>query len=307
MSSGKNSLSVLLISLFVLLLVACEREITIKLPDADNKITVEGYIENDSFPVVILTKSLPYFQSLDLNNLNDFFVKGAKVEVVVDNDTVPLQEFTASQPGGNSFTIYTNPFLIGQAGKTYTLLIESEGQKLSAVTTIPDLVPLDSFSFEKVDSTNTIFLPEGHDSLYRLLGYFRDPAGQTDYYRYWTSRASMKKAYEGALSPYTENGNSAFKFDLFDGQYVNGFWIQGSKVRGDSLADHEEYFKLGDTISVKWGTIDKAQYEFWDTYINNLNGSGPFSPPIIVKTNVKGGNGIWAGTSASYYTNIIVK
>ncbi len=298
-----------LLSIFVLILLfsGCEREITIQLPEPPNAITIEGYIENDSFPVVILTKSIQYFEPINMNNLTNIFVKGAKVQVVVDNDTIALHEFTAPQPGGSAITIYTNPLLIGKTGKTYALLVETGDQKLSAITTIPDIVPIDSFNFEKVDSTNTIFLPEKHDSLYRLLGYFKDPAGQTDYYRYWTSRTSMRLAYLNALSPYTENGNSAFKTDFLDGQYMNGAWLVGSKVRGDTLAEDEEYFKYGDTVSVKWGKIDKAQYDFWDTYTNNLNGSGPFSPPIIVKTNVKGGNGIWAGIAAVYYKGIVVK
>lgn len=294
----------------MLYLVACEREIKIKLPDNEPKIVVEGYIENDTFPVVILTKSLPYLTPIELNSLSKTFIKGATARIIVDGkDTFPLTEFVIPQPDSNAiaFSVYINPSLKGKVGSSYLLEVEASGfPKVSALTTIPKPVSIDSFSYEKLDSSNTIFLPEKYDSLYRLLAYFTDPAGEVNYYRYWTSRTSMRASYENTLSPYTEDDGSTFKLDFFDGQYVKGAWLQGSKPQGDSTRN-SAYFKLGDTVSVKWGAIDKAQYYFWDTYQNNLQGSGPFSPPVIVNSNVKGGYGIWAGTGVKYYKNLIIR
>lgn len=310
MKRSVASLFLNLISFFILSLVACEREIKIDLPDSQPRIVVEGYIESDTFPVVILTKSLTYLQPINLGDLGSTFIKGAKVSVIVDGkDTFALSEFVlpVQDSTRTPFSFYVNPFLKGRIGSSYLLEVEAEGYaKVSAYTTLQAPVAIDSFTFEKVDSANSIFLPENYDSLYRLLAYFKDPAGESNYYHYWTSRNSMRKSYQNTLSPFTENDNSVFKLDFFDGKYVSGAWIQGSKPRGDSTKN-SRYFRLGDTVAVKWGSIDRAQYTFWDTYQNNLQGGGPFSPPIVVKSNVKGGYGVWAGTGVKYYRNLIVK
>lgn len=299
-----------LLSFFLLVLVACERPIDIELPDNEVKIVVEGYIENDSFPIILLSKSLPYLDPIKVGELGNLMIKGAKARIIVDGkDTVPLIEVTA--PGGDpstTFSIYTNPFLIGKVGSSYLLEVEAEGyDKISAFTTIPEPAVIDSFRFERLDSTNSVFLPENYDSLFRLLAYWRDPAGEANYYRYWTSRSSMIQYYRDAISPYTTNDNGVFRLDFFDGNYVAGAWLRGSKPQNDTTTNNASYFRLGDTVSVKFGCIDQAQYNFWDTYENNLQGQGPFSPPIIVKSNVKGGYGLWAGAGVRYYKQLVVK
>lgn len=296
--------SLFFISLF---LIACEREITVNLPQTEPQIVVEGYIESDTVPIVILSKNIPYFSNLDITQLSRLFLKGAKITVIneTDQDTVALQEFTIPSDS-LEFTFYTvpNPFdpmaFSGKIGKTYRLNIEIEGKKLTALTTIPKPVSIDSIIFLKVDSINTIFPPEHRDSLYRMEAYFRDPAGEENYYHYWTSRSSAD------INTYSENDGSLFHLSLVDGQYLPHFWLLGSRIEGDTTLKNSRFFRLGDTVNLKWGAIDKAQYQFWDTYYSNVEGGGPFSPPVVVKTNIQGGIGVWTGTGLKYYTQMTV-
>ncbi len=299
-------LSLLFLSLSLL---SCEREITVKLPETEPQIVVEGYIETDTIPIVILSKNTPYFSDLDVTKLSRLFLKGAKVTVIneTDHDTVALQEFTIPSDTFE-FTFYTVPNFFdpnafsGKIGKTYRLNIEVEGKSLTAVTTIPKPVAIDSIVFFKVDSLNTLFPPKNRDSLFLMNAYFREPAGEKNYYHYWTSRASTD------INTYSEDSdNSFFYLALLDGKYVSGLYLQGSRLEGDTLPKHARFFRLGDTINLKWGAIDEAQYDFWDTYYNNAQGGGPFSPPVIVKSNIKGGIGIWGGLGLHYYTKMVVK
>lgn len=304
----KNSFFVALMLTCAILLISCEREITVNLPQTEAQIVVEGYIESDTIPLVILSKNIPYFSNLDFTQLSRIFIKGAKVTVIneTDHDTVALQEFNI--PSDTlEFTFYTVPNPIapnafsGKIGKTYRLNIEVEGKKLTAVTTIPKPVAIDSIIFLKVDSINTPFPPKNHDSLYRMEAYFRDPPVEKNYYHYWTARSSVN------IDTYSERDGSFFYLALFDGKYVPRFWVQGSRISGDTITKNARFFKLGDTVSLKWGAIDEAQYDFWDTYTSNVQGGGPFSPPVIVKSNIQGGLGIWAGTGLNYYTRMLVK
>ena len=56
--------------LICLILLGCEKEITLNLPQAESKIVVEGSIEPNFPPYVILTKSQGYFEPIDINTYN---------------------------------------------------------------------------------------------------------------------------------------------------------------------------------------------------------------------------------------------
>jgi len=63
------------ILLFItLILISCQDEITLALPQAENKLVVEGAIEPGFPPYVILTNNQGYFESIDENTYNNLFV-----------------------------------------------------------------------------------------------------------------------------------------------------------------------------------------------------------------------------------------
>ena len=57
-----------------LLLISCQEEITLDLTQSEEKIVVEGSIENGFPPYVILTKSQGYFEGIDSETYNNLFV-----------------------------------------------------------------------------------------------------------------------------------------------------------------------------------------------------------------------------------------
>ncbi|MFN0201506.1 MAG: DUF4249 domain-containing protein [Bacteroidia bacterium] len=325
----KKHLFILLSLLSIFFLVSCEKEITVNLPNGEQNIVVEGYIESDTIPYVLLTYDIAYFDKLSLNQLSNLFVKDAKVWIIDETtkDSIDMMEFKIKLPSGEKDSVEASIYIpnffsptivnaIGKAEHTYTLHVKSGDKKVTATTTIPKIVPIDSAYFTLVDSTTTPFLPDCYDKLqgrlYRLEGDFADPAGVNNYYRYFTSVDNGQS--------YQANDNSVFSPTFFNGQQIQGIWFQlgreaddsarcGRFVRIDTLVSKDPVTGVPDTvirdkISLKFCSIDKAQYDFWETFGNNISGNGPFSPPISVKSNVKGGLGLWAGQAAYHIRNL---
>jgi Domain of unknown function (DUF4249) len=303
--------------LFQFLFTACEQEITFNLPqNTEGDIVVEGYIEagkNQTPLYVILTKSLPAFS--DFNNLDNFFIHNAKVWVNNGTDSVLLEE-TCSQTLSEALQKKVNTYLNsslkslskdlnfcvyvdfsrkmkGEVGKTYQLNVKTkEGNFLSAQTTIPRAISIDSAVFTRAPGLNQ------NDTMVQMLVYINDPIG-TDFYRYFTAI----------------NGEHyiAGKFSAFDDSFINGINTKISLLKSESsltksTAASYGLWKRGDSASIKFCTIDKAHFDFWNTYESNSthNGNGLFSS-VKIKHNIKGGLGIWGGYSPSYFEVVIPK
>ncbi|HMP93153.1 MAG TPA: hypothetical protein PKD90_09805, partial [Phnomibacter sp.] len=83
-----------------LLLAACEKEVTLVPNTLETRLVVEGTIENGAAPVVILTRSLAYFNSLQPQDLINAFVLDARVTVSNGSQTTTLTPVNVTVPGG---------------------------------------------------------------------------------------------------------------------------------------------------------------------------------------------------------------
>ena len=72
---------VLYIIAAVFIFVSCEKDVDIDLPQPDAKLVVEGYIENDAYPIVVLTRNSSYFDPVDSTTLANLFVTNATVVI----------------------------------------------------------------------------------------------------------------------------------------------------------------------------------------------------------------------------------
>ncbi|UCH14493.1 MAG: DUF4249 domain-containing protein [Bacteroidales bacterium] len=285
-----NKLRFTVLRLFLYLLVAftcqyCEKEVNIDLPQSDSKIVVEGWIEHDRYPHVILTRSAPYFASIDSASLRDYVVTTAKVTIITDDQS----EVLTLKPNDAYFPpyVYFGTELKGEIHRTYNLRVEfgNVENNLSASTYIPTLTEPDSVWFE---------LEPESDSLGRIWISLSDNPGQTNYYRLLTKRKGKDKRY-------VANFKSAFSDKLFNGETIVLGFTRGLADLLDLTRDN--LFTLGDTISVKFCSIDREHYEFWNTYQNEiLLSANPFSASnAMIKSNINNGLGVWGGYAASYY------
>lgn len=283
-----------LAAFFSIVLISCEREMKIDLPESESKLVVEGAIENGTFPIVRLSRSIGFFAKIDTSIFFNSFVSGAHISVSDDSRTITLKEYKVSLGTytTNFYTVDTADLVamsfVGIPGKSYTLIIESEGKTYTATTSIPALnYGLDSFWSELPTSTEDLEI----DSTYRVVkGKYRNTTGISNKLR-------LSNAINGGpfYFPY---------FSIYDDAIVGDAPITIDILPGwdkfDTLGNNFQYFHLGDTIDIKTATIDNATYEFYRTLETSYGSVGnPFAAPIIVTTNIEGGAlGVWAGYGA---------
>ena len=303
------------------LLSGCEKEITVDLPDMPERLVVEGTIEPGLPPFVILTRTQGYFEPTDINSLANIFVGGATVTVTSTSGTWVLPslcsgsltpdqiEAAAALTGldpillsmGN-ICIYTSldPSHVGVVGTSYALRVEAEGKVLTSTTTIPQPVPLDSVWFKLA------LQRPGDDSLGFAWARLTDPDTMGNFYR-WMARRISHRADGSVEDPtyISPLGNT------FEDKYVNGLafafnFIRGRQFYSNQPEDGNEeagYFKVGDTIAVKFLSIGRNEYEFYTSYDENVGSSGDmFGTPVNARTNISGGLGIWAGWGVHHDT-----
>ena len=141
---------------FVFFLAACEKKIDFKLHDQPDKLVVEGVIENDQPPVIVLTKSVGYFSKISAEILTNSFVHGAEVFVSNGTLTHKLKEYTIAFGSNLSYSYYSvdssnlNTAFVGQLNHPYSLRIVVDGKEYTSTTTIPDLTKrIDSVWWKK--------------------------------------------------------------------------------------------------------------------------------------------------------------
>jgi len=282
-----------------LLWSGCEKNITLNIPEAEQQLVVEGYIYENSFPYVFLTKSSPFFSELDSATLQKYVVRGAKVIISDGLTTDTMAEFDSM-----FVHLYYSLNMTGVVGRSYSLRIESEGKVVTASTYLPPAIALDS----------TWWKPDGNkDSLGFAWAHLTDPDTLGNYYRWFAKR----------ISHYTygdhtgEQKDSIFIAPLgstFEDRFINGKSFDFAYNRGqlansekadDGDSDERGYFKKGDTIVVKWCTYDQANYRFWRDAEQQIQSNGnPFSNPSPIFGNIDGGLGIFGGYGVSYDTII---
>ena len=315
----------------VLVLVGCEKDITVDLPQAETKIVVQGSIEPGQPPIVILTYSSGYFDPADANSLSNSYVRDAQVKMIHEGETITLDMYctadltpeelvVASQLLGLpsetivalNICLYTslNPQHFGVSGETYTLLVDKDQHHLKAVTKLNFPIPLDSIWFAS---------PSGNaqDSLGFIYGNLTDPDTLGNAYR-WSSKRISHYPQWITSDTYLRGQQKDLVFtnplpSVYDDEFFNGLTFEFAYYRGripfsDKFDDRKEergFFKRGDTVVVKGSSIDMNVFKFFKSYEDQLSSQGsPFATPNNAKSNVEGGLGVWAGYGAYYDTLI---
>ena len=294
-----NNFSKFLISILVVISASCQKEVHIDLGSTPPVIVVQGQIQTNMPPYVILTSTIGFFSNVNLTTLQNSFIHNAVITVSDGTKTVSLKEYTIDTGANNFFYVYSldssnlSNIMLGQAGKFYTLTIQCQGKTYTSVTKIPNPKGLDTMWFDKPLIKNT-FAP---DSAKQLFVDYTDPDTFGNYVRSFSKRNGEAYYPNGIYSDQAVNGLKIASIGLFAG------YLDSTNVKADTL----RYFYPGDTVTINWCQIDKGVYNFWnsETYASNTLGD-PFASPINLVTNIKGGAiGIWAGYSSSFSTLVV--
>ncbi len=274
------SLGVLLLLFFT----SCKKDLSIESAAPEQQLVVEGYIEQGRYPRVYLTKSSPYFQKIDSMAMWKLLGSVGKVTIATKSDTEVLtlrSNFKQFPP-----FYFEGTEIKGKVGEEYHLKVELHGKVYTSKTTITPPVPLSQLEVKTnpIDAAKKYFFIR-----------FLDPSLQKNYYKIYVKRIGIDQDF---MSCYL----STFTDFLFDGK-ENSFEV----LKGYSpLSDKEmnRYFQKGDSVHLKFCTINKEQFDYWKKIESLLTiSSNPFGlSSAEAPSMIDGGAlGIWSGQGASYY------
>lgn len=228
----KNFISVAIIVLFF---TSCEKVIDLDYKSNRSSIVIEGNITNEAGPYFVKIT-----ESVSLSETGSY--------PAIDNATVTISDNAGNSetliPQGNG--VYSTATLEGTEGRTYTLIVETEGQVYTAQSTIPERVPFDSLKISEIKI--------GSDIEYNLIPIYTDPLVPGNKYRFVLS---------------------------VNGKLINQHLVLNDEVRNGlvntlrlEINDEDLEFKSGDLVSIEMQCIDQKVAAFYTT-LALIGDSGP--------------------------------
>jgi len=145
------------LSITMLLIASCTKEVEVEIPGYEEKLVIDGRIETGQPHIVLLSTSKEVYSPTDFQSFLNGFVSGAVVTVSNGTTTVVLDEICSDNlpPGTEQLAAemlgipidqlqnynicaYTslNTAIRGEIGKSYTLTVTHDGQTYTAEKTI---------------------------------------------------------------------------------------------------------------------------------------------------------------------------
>lgn len=265
---------------------SCMQDIELDMPEEDPIVVIDGWIEPGRTAKVLLTATSNFEDPIDSASYRDIVLTRAKISIINGNDseTLILKKNERYFPPH----IYESNSIKGKVGEEYTILVEYEGETVTATTVIHNPVEIDTVWFEEQDGT---------DTLGNLWLQWKDSAETAINYRIETKVIGEDERFVPAQV--SSLGDDGFNGDLFKLPVYKGYKNASSRME-------EHRFTLGDTVVVRLSTIGDAEHAFWSGYdAAILNAGNPFaSGGANLKTNVSNGLGNWTGYGSTYYTVI---
>ena len=324
--------------LISIILLSCQEEITLELPRGDNKLVVQGAIENGFPPYVILTKNQGYFEEINSDTYANLFVTDASVSVIRDDNTTHeltlITENIISQIETLFDTIINippntiyidleellSPSNFSIANRSYTLDILWNDQLITAETTIPEPTPLDCLWVEQNETTEKDFkcdiraiysdpASQQNNILIRskrIKHYIRDSEHTDSLQCKIINEPDLTLKLVDAGTDILINGES---FETYfprpgDNGFPTGKYNSAhTKDCNDSVVDFKN-----DVVLIKFCQIDEPSMKFWRGLVRQVGTNGnPFAEPMNLVSNINNGLGIWTGYGAVYYKVPIIK
>jgi hypothetical protein len=240
------------ITIIGLISFSCEKVIQIPLNEADQKIVIEGQLYDVLFESFVkVSKTGSVYDNIDFEKMT-----GASV-VVTDNL-------------GGSFIFEEDPFeagtyrdtnFVSEPNRIYNLTVTLGTDVYTSTSETFSAVSLDSLSYEwQVGG----FGQDPTDTTYLTFFSLTDNVSETNFYNV-VPFVNGKPGNEYLLSDQLFNGNT----------YTQPFF--------------SDEFRSGDTCTAYLVSMDKANYDFKSSLLNNQD-NGPFSPtPANPVSNIEGG------------------
>ena len=288
---------IFLFMILLFLLVSCENVIEIELPDSQSEIVVIAPFNHEIPWQVSLQRTL---------NVQDPTPSPASIEhATVTIEGSDGSEVELSHYGGG---FYVSPNTFPKLGVTYTLTVEAEGFKsVQATDRIPDPVEVIEVHISE----------QGTERLFNIQ--IQDDGNTDNYYELSVTNPRLLEEFIIVTSPELEEQMRSFVIQDplqpdVQRPILNRAFIRDSPFDGKefmiSLTQIQPFEDFG-TQSVYIRTISKSYYEYFRSQIIQENSNNqPFAEPVIIKSNITNGHGIFAGNHLHVhgdvtYTSII--
>lgn len=285
---------------------SCEQNVTVDLEEYDQKVVVHSLITKDSLPRIVLTKSASYFSGNEEDNEYKT-LKNASVIISNNGQDDTLDQRTTNKP--------FNPYNTGQysdnqgqsdssnvafhyfqgdqevmAGRTYQLKIIHNGTTVLGETTVPQSVSIDSASYEKNVVEQLGFTDTGRT----IKAYVDDHGGTDNAYRLHVT--FLANVPSGNLE-LDELASTSVTFD--DAQDGEQFAVEMDlpSIQADEFSNNFPDTAIAE-VRVEHITRETGEY------LRSLNeqsssSNSPFSEPVLIKSNVDNGLGVFGSYSLS--------
>ena len=212
------------------------------------QLVVEGRIEAGGPAEVMLSENLPFLDVITEQTLEAAVVRYAKVTVTSDDGQSEILTGYYDRNYPTRF-VYRSARLHGRTGGTYTLTVDYRGRTCTAVTTVPEPIPLRELRAEPVC-----------DSLFTLQALFDDPPAKNAYF------AECRTTDPGAYSP-------ALMGVVDDSVLDNGGSVTltvNRPLQYLKIKEYKQYFRPGETVDVRFSHISSPTFDFWSRLENEM-------------------------------------
>jgi Domain of unknown function (DUF4249) len=256
-----NTLHNLMFILCGLLLSTCQspqQNIVVDLPAFNSEMVLECYLEPNKSVQLLLSESVSYFDSPNLQLVLDATVQITYLDRI---ETLRLNP-TFDNKSRKGYTYTGRRLVVGDVNNDYSINItDTKGRKITATT-----------RFLAAPKIGRIEARYNADSLAFLLIAFNDLNPDIpNYYRLLINRDTAGGNRESDLA--------------FEDRF---------KTDNEISLNTSYKYKNGDTLTVSLYHIDKAHLDFIRTVQDAARANGnPFAQPAFVKSNTQGGIGIF--------------
>ncbi|MCF8193855.1 MAG: DUF4249 domain-containing protein [Bacteroidia bacterium] len=295
--------------------ISCERNIDLNLPPPQPHLVVYGVVEPDSLIKVSISRNSAYFDPVDLNAVLNLLDYSATITVQstdslgqTELDTLKPLLFPAL-PILQYWTVfnYQGTKIRGRHNQTYQIHILHPDHEIVGETKVPVPSRIDSLWVRSraflQKQANPSSQPTARDSqLVQLFYRYRDPQAPGDHVRVF-SRIQNEDQWSTAF-------NSVYDDQFFNGQSLDFVLPRGKEAylfNDSTTFDEFGLFRAGDSIQIKWASIDRTNFLFWSGLAQATGGSGgPFGAQPVVTTNLRALRGrvlgLWAGYGSVHYS-----
>ncbi len=278
-------------SFAIICLLSCSKEIEIDLPDYEPEIVVDGWMTNNNYANILLTKSSPYLTDYDSASIRNTFLNYAKITLTSSSNESEILTLFRKDEFFPPF-VYKSVEMKGQAGETYTLTIEVENEIATSNTTITT-PPV-------IDSVVTVITS---DTTRQFAVYVNDTPDVDNFFYIEIEVEGQDTNFHPSSSPlYTDKGRDGeiLTLNVLRSYQPDPLNLYEPEIERN-LPDYE--FHIEDTVYIKISAIDSISYEVLnDLYLDKLNSDNPFSfINSETTTNIVGGIGRWTGMASMTY------